>query len=263
MLNLLTIAGSDSCGGAGIQADIKTFSAHGCYGMSIITAVTAQNTQGVADSLDIPPEMIKAQADAVFSDIRVDAVKTGMLSCTDTIRCVADILKKYTPKFYVLDPVMISKSGFALLKDEAIDSIIKMLLPICTIVTPNIPEAQAISGIGINSEDDAKAAAEKIYSFGPKNVLIKGGHLSGEPVDLLYDGKDFTIFPGRRIDTKNTHGTGCTLSAAIACNLAGGMNTAEAVGAAKKYVTTGIEHSLDIGAGCGPLHHFYDLYSKQ
>lgn len=260
MLNLLTIAGSDSCGGAGIQADIKTFCAHGCYGMSIITAVTAQNTQGVADSLDIPPGMITAQADAVFGDIRVDAVKTGMLSRTETIKCVADIIKKYSPRVYVLDPVMISKSGFTLLREDAIDSIIKLLLPLCSVVTPNIPEAQAISGIAINSENDAKRAAEKIYSFGPQNVLIKGGHLTGEPDDLLYDGKDFTVFPGHRINTKNTHGTGCTLSAAIACNLAGGKNIAEAVGLAKEYVATGIEHSLDIGSGCGPLHHFYDLY---
>ena len=263
MLNLLTIAGSDSCGGAGIQADIKTFCAHGCYGMSIITAVTAQNGQGVSDAVDIPPKMIMAQADAVFSDIRVDAVKTGMLSCTETIKCVADILRKYSPKFYVLDPVMISKSGFALLKEEAIASIIKLLLPLCSVVTPNIPEAEAISGLKIDSECDAKKAAEKIYSFGPKNVLIKGGHLIGEPIDLLYDGKKFTSFHGHRIHTKNTHGTGCTLSAAIACNLAGGKNICEAVRLSKEYVTTGIEHSLDIGAGCGPLHHFYDLYSKQ
>ena len=188
MLNLLTIAGSDSCGGAGIQADIKTFCAHGCYGMSIITAVTAQNTQGVSDAVDIPPKMIMAQADAVFSDIRVDAVKTGMLSCTETIKCVADILRKYSPKFYVLDPVMISKSGFALHKEEAIASIIKLLLPLCTVVTPNIPEADATSGLKIDSACDAKKAAEQIYSFGPKNVLIKGGHLIGEPIDLLYDG---------------------------------------------------------------------------
>ncbi len=262
MLNLLTIAGSDSCGGAGIQADIKTFCAHGCYGMSIITAVTAQNTQGVAASLDIPPEMITAQADAVFSDIRVDAVKTGMLSCVDTIKCVSDIIKKYSPKFYVLDPVMISKSGFALLRDDAVESVISLLLPLCCIVTPNIPEAERISGMKIKSETDAREAAKRIYSFGPKSVLIKGGHLDGDPTDLLYDGSSFTVFPGRRIDTKNTHGTGCTLSAAVACSLAAGTDITEAVRRAKAYVSTGIEHSLDIGSGCGPLHHFYDLYSK-
>ncbi len=262
MKNLLTIAGSDSCGGAGIQADIKTFSAHKVYGMSVITAVTAQSTQGVFAVQDIDPKMIKKQIEAVFEDISVHGIKIGMVSRTQTIKTIAKTLKKYPHNNLVVDPVMISKSGFDLLQPEAKAALIEYLLPMATIVTPNLPEAEEISGMAITSLEDMKIAARKIHSMGPKYVLIKGGHLEGEAVDILFDGTEFKSYISERIATKNTHGTGCTLSSAIAANLGNGKDIHEAVESAKTYITTAIKHSFSIGKGPGPVHHFYQLYHQ-
>ncbi|MEQ8155940.1 MAG: bifunctional hydroxymethylpyrimidine kinase/phosphomethylpyrimidine kinase [Clostridiaceae bacterium] len=268
MKKVLTIAGSDSCGGAGIQADLKTFSANGVYGMSVITAVTAQNTQGVFGVQDLDEEIIKGQIDAIFTDIDVDAVKIGMVSKISTIKAIAEKLRLYKPKNLVLDPVMISKSGFSLLKPESKKALIEELIPQAYIITPNIPEAEEIlmeTGSEITSietVEDMEKAAKELYRLGCKNVLLKGGHIKGEATDVLYDGKDITHFYSERINTKNTHGTGCTLSSAIASNLALGLNIKEAVAKAKRYITTAIEHSLDIGKGVGPTNHFYELYKK-
>lgn len=263
MKNLLTIAGSDSSGGAGIQADLKTFAAHGTFGMSVITAVTAQNTCGVTMVQDINPEIIQAQIDAVFDDIRVDAVKIGMVSRTESIKAIAESLRKWKPKVIVLDPVMISKSGYALLQADACKALIEELLPLATLLTPNLPEAEAICGFSIENEADMEKAAVKIISLGCKSVLVKGGHLGGKDADdYLYDGKDAYWFKGKMIDTKNTHGTGCTLSSALAADLAKGMSEKEAVAAAKAYVTEAIEHGIELGSGCGPTHHFVEFFRK-
>lgn len=262
MKHLLTIAGSDSSGGAGIQADLKTFAAHGTFGMSVITAVTAQNTCGVTKVQDIDCDVVQAQIEAVFDDIRVDAVKIGMVSRPEIIRTIAACLKKYRPAVIVVDPVMISKSGYPLLAPEACDTLIKELLPLATLLTPNLPEAEAITGMKISRREEMRPVAEKIIAMGTKAVLVKGGHLDGSADDLLFDGAEEIWFPGARINTKNTHGTGCTLSSSLAANLAKGMSLREAVAASKAYVTTAIEHGLAIGSGCGPTHHFVDLYRK-
>lgn len=268
MKKVLTIAGSDSCGGAGIQADLKTFSANGVYGMSVITAVTAQNTQGVFAVQDIDPYFIKAQIDAIFTDIKVDAVKIGMVSQITTIAAISEKLHQYMPSNIVLDPVMISKSGFSLLNPEAKAALIKRLIPAATIITPNIPEAEEIlKEVGLEPTSivtigDMEKAAIAIYKLGCKNVLLKGGHALGEAVDVLYDGQDIVHFASERIATKNTHGTGCTLSSAIAANIALGLTTKQAVAKAKEYITVAIRHSLDIGKGVGPTNHFYTLYEN-
>lgn len=262
MKNVLTIAGSDSCGGAGIQADIKTFSAHGVYGMSVITAVTAQNTQGVFAVQDIDKIIIEKQIEAIYEDIQVEAVKIGMVSQIDTIKVIAQQLKKYKAKNIVLDPVMISKSGYDLLKPESKETLIRELIPVADIVTPNIFEAEAITGMPIKGIDDMEKAARLIFEMGPKNVLVKGGHLENDAVDVLFDGKEIKLFKGHRINTKNTHGTGCTLSSAIASNIALGYSVEDAVKNAKEYINVAIEHSLDIGKGVGPTNHFYTLYKK-
>ena len=263
MKHLLTIAGSDSSGGAGIQADLKTFAAHGVFGMSVITAVTAQNTCGVTAVQDIDPEIITAQIDAVFSDIRVDGVKIGMVSRTESIHAIAEALKKWKPPVIVVDPVMISKSGYPLLQPDACEALIKELLPLATLLTPNLPEAEAICGFAIKTEQDMERAAAHIISLGAKAVLVKGGHLEGSRADdYLYDGKEGTWLPGTRIQTQHTHGTGCTLSSALASNLAKGMRLAEAVKAAKDYVTTAIRHGIALGKGHGPTHHFVELWKK-
>lgn len=260
MKKLLTIAGSDSCGGAGIQADLKTFSAHGVFGMSVITAVTAQNTEGVFAVQDISLDIIKKQIEVIFDDISVDAVKIGMVSKTETIQIIAETLSKYEIRNLVIDPVMISKSGFDLLKPDAKEALIKYLLPIATVVTPNLPEAEVITGLKIKTIEEMKKAAEKIYEMGPKYVLVKGGHLEGEAIDILYDGTNFTYYNSPRINTKNTHGTGCTLSSAIASNLGKELSINKAIEEAKKYITTAIENSFSIGKGVGPVHHFHNWY---
>ncbi len=262
MKKLLTIAGSDSCGGAGIQADLKTFSAHGVFGMSVITAVTVQNTQGVFGVQDISPDIIRRQIEVIFDDISVDAVKIGMVSKIETIKTIAETLSKYSIQNLVVDPVMVSKSGFHLLQPEAKEALITHLLPMATVVTPNLPEAEVITGLQIKTLEDMKKAAHIIYKMGPKYVLVKGGHLEDEAVDILYDGTAFTYYNSPRIDAKNTHGTGCTLSSAIASNLGKGLSIVEAIENAKNYITVAIENSFSIGKGVGPTHHFYELYKK-
>lgn len=262
MKNVLTIAGSDTCGGAGIQADLKTFSAHGTYGMSVITAVTVQNTQGVFGCQDISSEIIKGQMDAIFTDIEVSAVKIGMVSQIPTIHAIADKLEQYRPENIVVDPVMISKSGFDLMQPEAKDALIERLVPLAYVVTPNLPEAEVITGMTITTLEAMEKAAREIYKMGAKNVLIKGGHLEEEATDILFDGENMIALKSERIPTKNTHGTGCTLSSAIAANLGRGQTVEQAVRNAKSYITTAIQHSLDIGKGVGPTHHFYELYKR-
>jgi len=262
MKKVLSIAGSDSSGGAGIQADLKTFSALGVFGMSVITAVTAQNTQGVFAVQDITPEVIAKQIQAIFDDIAVDAVKIGMVSQVETIRVIARELRRYAPKNIVLDPVMVSKSGYHLLNPAAETTLVQELLPMATLVTPNIPEAEVMSGISIQNVKQMEDAAKAIAQLGAQNVLLKGGHLADDSTDILYDGREFHYFRSRRIPTKNTHGTGCTLSSAIAANLALGRTVQQAVAGAKEYVTIAIQHSLAIGKGVGPTHHFYTLYQK-
>lgn len=262
MQNVLTIAGSDSSGGAGIQADLKTFSAHGVFGMSVITAVTAQNTLGVFAVQDISQEVIVKQMEAIFDDIPVAAIKVGMVSIVETIEAIASQLRRYHAVNVVVDPVMISKSGFHLLNPSAEHKLVEELLPLATIVTPNIPEAEVIARQPIHTLAEMEQAAKAIFAMGPRHVLLKGGHLEDDATDILYDGEHFTYLPSKRIDTKNTHGTGCTLSSAIAANLGKGMTVTEAVKAAKEYITTAIEHSFAIGHGVGPTHHFYTLYKK-
>lgn len=260
MKTALTIAGSDCGGGAGIQADLKTFSAQGVFGMSVITAVTAQNTVEVRGVQNIDLPMIEAQLEAVFEDIQVDAVKIGMLSSSDVIETVANTLKKYKLPEIVLDPVMISKAGHHLLQEEAIIALKQFMIPMATLITPNIPEAEVLTGKSIVSKEDMKQACKELHALGAKTVLVKGGHLQGDPNDLFFDGHDFYWYKEKRIHTKNTHGTGCTLSSAIAANLAKGYSLVESVEQSKEYITNAIRQSLDIGKGHGPVHHFHQFY---
>jgi len=262
MKKVLSIAGSDCSGGAGIQADLKTFSAHGVFGMSVIVSVVAENTSRVIDIQDIAPDMIEKQIDAVFEDIEVDAVKIGMLSTPHCMEAVARKLAQYKPQNVVIDPVMYAKNGCPLMNPDSIDTLIEVVLPCADLLTPNIPEAEKIANISINSTKDMEEAAKLIHQMGCRNVLVKGGHAVGAALDVLYDGKKYYHFETKRINTKNTHGTGCTFSSSIASNLALGMDMPNAVEQAKKYVTTAIEHSLNIGKGNGPTHHFYDLYQN-
>jgi len=260
MKTALTIAGSDSGGGAGIQADLKTFSALGVYGMSVLTSITAQNTLGVQGIHDLPPEFVGLQIDSVMQDIGADAVKIGMLSNIQIIKIVSKKIKEYKVKNLVIDPVMVAKGGDRLLKEDAVEALKQDLIPLAMIVTPNLIEAEVLSGLKIQNIIDIKEAAQKIHRLGPKNVLIKGGHLlSNEAIDLLYNGENFREFKAERINTKNTHGTGCTLSSAIAAGLAQGKKVEEAVNTAKKYITLAIKNSLDIGHGHGPLNHLVRL----
>lgn len=261
MKNVLTIAGSDSGGGAGIQADLKTFSALGTYGMSVVTAVTAQNTQGVYQVAEMSKEIIEAQIDAVFSDIPVHAVKIGMVSNAEIISQIADSLKKWGAKNIVVDPVMVAKSGDRLLKKEAVEALKSELFPLAMVVTPNLPEAGVLTGDKVSSEEEMVAAAKKIFSMGPKSVLVKGGHLAGEASDLLFDGETFITFTAARINKRNTHGTGCTLSSAIAAHLALGFDLKTAVDRSKRYLSGAIEHGFSLGKGVGPVHHFYQWFN--
>lgn len=254
MKHVLTIAGSDSGGGAGIQADLKVFSALGTYGMSVITALTAQNTVGVFAVEWVKPEMVLAQIDAVFQDIRVDAVKIGMVANQDIIEAVAEGLKKYQPLHVVLDPVMIAKSGDKLLQEEAIVALKEKLLPLATLITPNIPEAETLLGKPINSLEEMKEASYELAKKYNTQVLVKGGHREGEPIDVLSTGR---IYRGERIETKHTHGTGCSLSSAIAAYLARGEQLEVAIEKAKSYVQEAIRHAFPIGDGHSPIHHFY------
>lgn len=256
----LTIAGSDSGGGAGIQADLKTFTALKVYGLSVITSVTAQNTVGISSIHDLPTKFIESEFDTVMNDIGCDAAKIGMLSNKKIIQLIDNKIKKYKIKKTVLDPVMVSKSGTKLLKDSAISTLIRELIPEIHIITPNIPEAEVLSEIKIKNVGDIKKAAEKIKKLGCDHVLIKGGHLNTpDAVDILYDGKNFIEFKSKKIKTKNTHGTGCTYSAAICSELAKGNSVVDSVKSAKIYVTKAIKNSLNIGKGHGPLNHFWAL----
>jgi len=260
----VSIAGSDSGGGAGIQADLKTFSALGVYGATVITALTAQNTHGVSAIHDVPPEFVTAQIDAVFSDLAVGAVKIGMLSRAPVIKAVAQGLDRWKQTQVVLDPVMVATSGDRLLAPDAVDMLRRELLPRARVVTPNLPEAAALLDAKIAaSEAEMQAQAERILALGAKAVLIKGGHGEGEEsVDLLLDGQTMTRLAVHRIATQNTHGTGCTLSAAIAAGLAKGQDLATAAREAKEFVTDAIAAAdlLEVGGGHGPVHHFHSLW---
>jgi len=262
MKQVLTIAGSDSGGGAGIQADIKAMSANGVFAMSAITAVTAQNTEEVTDVFELPLSIIAAQIDAVFDDFDVAAVKTGMLSSVEIVKVVAKLLKPQNVTNLVVDPVMIAKSGHRLLKPDAVEALMHELIPLALVVTPNIHEAQQLSGIEIKTLNDARRAAKIIHRLGCRHVLIKGGHLlEDRATDLLYDGRFFELFKSEFIDTPHTHGTGCTFASAIAAHLALGKPLTQAVTAAKAYLTEAIRHGLAIGHGKGPTNHFYFLKS--
>ena len=262
MKNVVTIAGSDSCGGAGIQADLKTFSALGTYGMSVITAITAQNTMGVLMVRDLDAEIVREQIKALFDDIEIHAVKIGMVSNIHIIDTIGDCLKNYDTHPIILDPVMVSKSGCHLLRPESKDKLIDVLFPLADVVTPNLYEAEVITGTKIETIKEMEQAAVRIHQLGARYVVVKGGHLSGDAVDVLFNGKDFIHMKGKRIHTRNTHGTGCTFSSAITAYLARGYSITEAVYQAKEYISGAIEHSLDIGHGVGPTHHFYDLYAR-
>ncbi|HEX2914004.1 MAG TPA: bifunctional hydroxymethylpyrimidine kinase/phosphomethylpyrimidine kinase [Chloroflexia bacterium] len=256
----LTIAGSDSGGGAGIQADLKTFSALGAYGSSVITALTAQNTVGVQAVFQVLPEFVAQQLDSVLSDIGTDAAKTGMLFNAAIISTVSEKVKQYRLEKLVVDPVMVAKSGDRLLLPEAVKALQEQLLPLSYLVTPNIPEAEVLAGITINSEEQIREGARRIHALGVRHVLIKGGHLSGErSPDLLFDGKSFAIFDGLRVPTQHSHGTGCTLSAAITALLARGFSISEAIAEAKAYLTGALQAALPIGSGHSPVAHFHHL----
>lgn len=256
----LTIAGSDSGGGAGIQADLKTFHAHGVFGTSVVTAITAQNTVAVKRAFDLPLDLIEAQLDAVFDDFDIAAAKTGMLSSPAIVETVAAAIAGRGFAALVVDPVMISKSGYKLLKDEAIESLKQKLLPLALVVTPNVYEAELLSGVRIDSAETMREAARRIHDAGPRNVLVKGGHAAfDQATDVLFDGREFHTFASAFVQTKNTHGTGCTYSAAITARLALGEPLLTAVEHAKIYITKAIAHALPIGRGHGPTDHFYFL----
>jgi hydroxymethylpyrimidine/phosphomethylpyrimidine kinase len=261
---VLTVATSDSGGGAGIQGDIKAMEANGAFALSVVVAVTAQNTRSISRIHPLPRAVIEAQFDAVFEDFAIGAVKTGMLYSTDIVRVTAERLRKWSAPHVVVDPVMVSKTGTTLLRPEAVDVMTRHLFPLADLVTPNVPEAEKLVGTKITTVEDARGAAAAIHRLGCRAVLLKGGHLSASPAtDVLYDGAGWTVMPGEWIDAKNTHGTGCAYSAAIAASLAQGADLVEAVRAAKRYVTAAIRHGLAIGHGRGPVHHLYRLASDK
>lgn len=260
MKNILSIAGSDCSGGAGIQADLKTFSAHGLFGMTVITSVVAENTQTVISYQNIDTKIVREQIDAVFTDIVPDATKIGMLPSPQIMEAVAEKISQYKPANIVLDPVMYAKNGSPLMDPGSIDTLISKVLPLAHLITPNIPEAEKIASIPIHTKEDMEKAAEVIFRECGTAVLLKGGHYVGDAADLLYDGNNVLWFQTERINTKNTHGTGCTLSSAIASNLALGYDLPEAVKRSKDYITMAIRHSLEKGKGNGPTNHFYQLY---
>jgi hydroxymethylpyrimidine/phosphomethylpyrimidine kinase len=250
----LTIAGSDSGGGAGIQADLKTMLALGVHGMSVIAAVTAQNSLGVQGYWELPPEAVRAQLDSVLSDIGAQAVKTGMLASKVLVETVSSVLADVTVPI-VVDPVGVSKHGDSLLALDALDAVRTSLLPLATVVTPNLWEVEQLTGVRVDEENHLRDAAEAVHDLGPSWVLIKGGHLPGEPVDLLFDGVREYRFAAARHDNRHTHGTGCTLASAIASHLALGADVVDAVGRAKEYVTGAIRHGFPLGSGIGPVDH--------
>ncbi len=258
MKKALTIAGSDSGGGAGIQADLKTFTAFSVFGTSAITALTAQNTVGVQGILEIEPDFVKKQIKSVLDDIGTDAVKTGMLASPDIVKAVADTLNEYSVDNVVVDPVMIAKSGDALLSAEACRTVIESLVPAATVVTPNIHEAEAMLDMKIENIDDMKKAGSEIHSMGCKWVVIKGGHMEKDDkaIDVVFNGEEYFEFSSERFNTKNSHGTGCTFSSAIAAGLAKGYPVLKAIEQAKKFISMAIKESFSIGAGHGPTNHF-------
>ena len=258
---MLTVAGSDSGGGAGIEADLKVCTALGCYGMAAVTAVTAQNTQGVYGVEELTPGFVAQQIDVVAEDIGIDAVKTGMLANPGIVEAVADVLARRKPPFVVVDPVMVAKSGDTLLKQEARDALMHKLLPVCTLVTPNMEEAAVLADMRVESTADMRRAAARIHALGPSYVLVKGGHRHGSDLaeDFLFDGESLHAFSTPRVDTKNTHGTGCTFSTAIACYLARGLAMSDAIQSAKTYLHGALQHSLALGHGHGPLNHMWRL----
>ena len=259
MKTALTIAGSDSSGGAGIQADIKTMTANGVYAMSAITALTAQNTTGVTGIMEVTPDFLKEQLDCIFTDIRPDAVKTGMVSSSALIKVIAERLRFYGAENIVVDPVMVATSGARLISEDAIETLKKELLPLATVITPNIPEAEVLSGRGVNSKEDMERVALEIYEKYGCSVLCKGGHSINDANDLLYDGQALIWFKGKRIDNPNTHGTGCTLSSAIASGLAKGYDLPTAVKGAKNYISGALAAMLDLGKGSGPMNHAFAI----
>lgn len=262
MKTALSIAGSDSCGGAGIQADLKTMTMNGVYGMSAITALTAQNTTGVRAIQESTPDFLRDQIDAVFEDIFPDAVKIGMVSSGELIRVIGERLRHYKAKNLVVDPVMVATSGSSLMKSDAVTIMTEELFPIATVVTPNIPEAEVLAECTIGDRKDMETAAQKIGNTYGCAVLLKGGHSIADANDLLFADGEKVWFEGRRIDNPNTHGTGCTLSSAIAANLAKGYPLPEAVKRAKEFLSGALEAMLNLGHGAGPLKHNYDLTSS-
>lgn len=262
MKTALSVAGSDCSGGAGIQADLKTMTANGVYAMCAITALTAQNTTGVSDIFDVTPDFLKEQLDAVFTDIYPDAVKIGMVSSSELISAIAERLAFYKAEHIVVDPVMVATSGSSLLKSDALKALKEELLPIAEIATPNIPEAEILSEIKIESKEDMEKAAKIIFEKYGCNVLLKGGHDLNDANDLLYSKDEIRWFKGKRIDNPNTHGTGCTLSSAIAANLAKGYALDDAVEHAKEYISGALAAMLDLGKGSGPMDHAFDIKSR-
>ena len=260
MRTALTIAGSDSSGGAGIQADIKTMTANGVFAMSAVTALTAQNTTGVKDIMEVSPAFLKEQLDCVFTDIRPDAVKIGMVSSSELIRAIADKLKEYRAENIVVDPVLVATSGARLISEDAVETLKECLLPEADILTPNIPEAEVLSGMRICTEEDMICAGQKISETYHLAVLVKGGHQLNDANDLLCQGGVCRWFYGKRIDNPNTHGTGCTLSSAIASNLAKGFSMEESVERAKTYISGALGAMLDLGKGSGPMNHAFDIH---
>ena len=259
MRTALTIAGSDSGGGAGIQADIKTMTAHGVFAMSAVTALTAQNTTGVTGIMEVTPEFLAEQLDAIFTDIFPDAVKTGMVSSAALIEVIAAKLKEYGARNIVVDPVMVATSGAKLISEDAIGTLKTALFPLATVITPNIPELEVLSGMSVSSGEDMENAARIVYDLFGCSVLAKGGHRVNDANDLLFDGQNAVWIPGRRINNPNTHGTGCTLSSAIASNLAKGCDLKTAVTLAKAYLSGALAAMLDLGKGSGPMNHAFAI----
>ena len=253
----LTIAGSDSGGGAGIQADLKTFAALGVYGTCATTAVTAQNTEQVTRVFELPPDLVAAQIDAVVADIGADAVKTGMLASAEIIEVVAAKVREHGLQPLVVDPVMVAKSGDRLLREDAIDALRELLLPLATVLTPNLPEAEVLLGRPLATWDDVREGAKELVAMGARAVVIKGGHREGPATDILYDGQEFREYTATRVDTANSHGTGCTFASAIAAALAKGESVRVAVAMAKAYVTKALQSAYPVGRGHGSVHHFF------
>ena len=268
MKTALSIAGSDCSGGAGIQADLKTFAAHGVFGMTAVTSVVAENTVRVIEYQDIDPGLIEKQIDAVFEDIPPDAVKVGMLSCGPAMLAVAGKLREWQARLpsdarkVVIDPVMYAKNGAPLMEAAAIGTLIAEIVPLADVITPNIPEAERMAEMRITTRGDMREAARRIHAMGCRAVVVKGGHIEGDAADILFDGEAFYEYPAARINTKHTHGTGCTFSSAIAAQCALGLPLGKAVESAKAYINTAIAHAPGLGRGSGPTHHFYALYQS-